>query len=251
MDPGIDAQLRRQSLWLRESWLWLMRTKVMPGYPAGTKPTALDVGCGPGFVMEHMHDVCHVKGVDIDPEMVSSARARGLAVIQGDAHDLPFHDGEFDIVYCTFVIMWLKDPAKALSEMARVSRRWVLCLAEPDVGARIDHPEELGEVKDLVIKGIRSEGGDPLVGRKLRGLLGSCGLEAEVGVHAGVWSLEKLRQESEDEWRYIETAAGGLGRTEDLARAREAWKKALDDGSLFQFSPVFYALAKKDEGSHR
>lgn len=31
MEPDLVEQLGRQSLWLRDSWLWLMREKVAPG----------------------------------------------------------------------------------------------------------------------------------------------------------------------------------------------------------------------------
>lgn len=241
---GLERQLRRQAAWLSESWLWLLRTRVLPGLPP--RPRALDVGCGPGYVMDVLGKQMDVEGVDIDPDMVESCRARGLSVTKADATSLPFDDGHFDIAYCTFLLLWAKEPFKVLREMRRVCKSWVLCLAEPDYGGRIDHPPELEGLRDLLVEGIRNEGGDPFIGRKLRALLHQSGLEGEIGVHPGVWDLGRLKEESAEEWRWIELAAGpaGLGDGE-LDGAREAWRAALEGGCLFQFNPVFYALARK------
>ena len=242
--PELDAQLKRQALWLRDSWLWLLRTRMLEKEPS--RLSGLDVGCGPGHVMEVMSSVMDVKGVDIDPAMVTAGRGRGLDVAEGQAEKLPFEDGTFDFVYCTFLLLWVRNPVAVVSEMTRVSRRWVACLAEPDFGARLDYPDGIASLKDLVAKGIKSEGGDPFVGRKLRSVFARCGLEAEVGAHLGVWSIDKLRQETPDEWKWIKmTAEPNFDSKLQLDKVRAAWDKSLDDGSLFQFNPVFYALAKK------
>ena len=242
--PGLDSQLKRQALWLRESWLWLLRTRVLEKEPSRLK--ALDVGCGPGHVMEVMSAQMDVRGLDIDPAMVTEASKRGLSVVEGPAENMPFEDGSFDLVYCTFLLLWVKDPVKVVSEMKRVSRRWVACLAEPDFGARLDYPDALAPLRDLIVRGMKREGGDPYVGRKLRSVFAKSGLEAEVGAHLGVWSIDKLREETPDEWRYLlMTAEPSFDSKLQVDKIRLAWDGALADRSLFQFNPVFYALAKK------
>lgn len=50
--------------------------------------------------------------IDIDPK-------RGPDIV-GDAHDLPFSDGEFEMILCTEVLEHLKDPRRAIEEMKRV-----------------------------------------------------------------------------------------------------------------------------------
>ena len=244
--PELDMQLKRQSMWLKESWMWLLENKVLSKEgksPAGLK--ALDVGCGVGLVMEILGEVLDVKGVDIDASMVDKARKRGFDVSQADAMDLPYEDSSFDIVYCSFLLLWVRDPVKAVSEMKRVSRRWVIALAEPDFGARIDYPENLSKLTQLIIQGMRQDGGDPTIGRKLRSVFGACGLKADIGVHPGVWDLDKLYAETMDEWRWIDMTVNVGGRKEDLSVLRTAWQDALKKGSLFQFNPFFYAFAKK------
>ncbi len=242
--PELDGQLKRQALWLRESLLWLLRTRVLE--KETTRLNALDVGCGPGHIMEVMSSQMDVRGVDIDSAMVSEAKGKGLNVVLGPAEKLPFEDESFDFVYCTFLLLWVKDPVKVVSEMARVSRRWIACLAEPDIGARLDYPDALASLKELLVKGIKREGGDPFTGRKLRGVFAKCGLEAEVGAHLGVWNIDKLRDETPGEWRYLHmTAERDFDSRLLLERIRSAWDEALADRTLFQFNPVFYAIAKK------
>ncbi len=242
---ALQRQLRRQSLWLKDSLQWLLRTKVLPEYVrTGAQPRALDVGCGPGYTMRLFRHDLVVSGVDIDPDMVRVCRSSGLVAEVASAYNLPFDDGSFDVVYCTFLMLWLDDPVKAIREMARVSRAHVLYLAEPDLGSRIDHPQELAGLRAHLIKGMRSRGGDPLIGRKLRELLLRGGLRVEIGAHGGVWSLERLGQEFEDEWRYVEEITADPSE-EDLEGLRKAWRTALDEGTLFQYSPIFYALGRK------
>ncbi|MDD1773570.1 MAG: class I SAM-dependent methyltransferase, partial [Methanomassiliicoccales archaeon] len=209
------------------------------------RPSALDVGCGPGFVMEALSGLFDVKGVDIDSDMLTACRSRGLDVVQADARELPFEDASFDVVYCSFLLLWLKDPHPALEEMRRVSKEWVICLAEPDYGGRIDFPHDLSDLTRLIIEGIENEGGDPFVGRRMRSFFKECGLEAKIGIHPGVWDLERLRLESIDEWRWVEQTVGQRVDDLRLGRLKGVWERALDAGTLFQFNPVFYAIARK------
>lgn len=240
----MGRQLARQAVWLRESLLWNIDRRILSEWDSEAKPTALDVGCGHGDVTEIISELLDVKGVDVDEASVEFCRKRGLIVEVAAAEKLPFDDSSFDVVCCSFLMLWLKNPLMALREMKRVSRRWVACLAEPDIGGRLDHPQELWGLRELVANGIRSEGGDPYVGRKLREMFISCGMDADIGVHGGVWPLEKLREESEAEWKYIELTAETDSK-EGFRALKRAWEESLSRGSMFQYNPVFYAFAKK------
>jgi len=229
---------------LRESWLYHIDQRILFAYDSAL-PKALDVGCGPGFVMEQLKGSLDVSGVDMDTDMVEACCAKGFEAQVAMAEELPFDDREFDVVYCSFLLLWVKDPVKVVREMRRVSKRWVLCLAEPDYRGRIDHPEGIKGLKGLLVDGISAQGGDPEIGRKLRTIFDECDLDCEIGVHAGVWDIQRLRQEFEDEWRFVEDFARGRVRHEELKAIEDAWKAGLEDGSLFQYNPIFFAFGKR------
>jgi ubiquinone/menaquinone biosynthesis C-methylase UbiE len=225
--------------------MWLLRTKMFGERGLlGKKPTALDVGCGPGHVMGLLSEELDTRGLDCDPWMVSECRRKGLDAAEGYAEQLPFEDNAFDLAYCSFLLLWVKDSAKVLKEMRRVSKKWVFCMAEPDYGLRKAYPDQLNKLNDLIAKGLREEGADPLIGGKLRGLFSDAGMQASVGVHPGVMTLEQLREETEGEWEWIRTTVPKDTSQDELSAARAAWDGALRDGSLFLFSPIFYAYAQ-------
>ena len=241
-----EEQLRRQLAWLGDTWLWLLKDKVPAGLDSiHGRGSALDVGCGPGLVMDLISPFYDVQGLDVDPEMVTAARKRGHAVTEGDALALPFKDGSFDLVYCSFTLLWVGDPQIAIQEMARVARKRVVCLAEPDYGGRICVPKEVADLDTFLVRSLVAEGADPFVGRKLGMLLERAGLEVDSGVHTGAWSPQQLRQEMDMEWDSIAGAVRTLVDGATLDRARTAWCEASLDRSLFLFNPVFHAIGSK------
>jgi SAM-dependent methyltransferase len=215
---------------------------VLDERPEGSgKPSALDVGCGPGLVMEILSSLLDVQGVDADPAAVRASGERGQRAMVAAAEDLPFEDGSFDIVYCSFLLLWVPDPVRVLREMARVSREWVICLAEPDHLGRISYPPGVALLDHLFVDALREQGADPGMGRKLQGTFAACGLRPVTGVHANMWSFERMRDGSEAEWLSLTSS---IDRS-PLADVRKAWDDALANGSLVQYNPVFYALARK------
>lgn len=88
--------------------------------------SVLDVACGTGIVARTAREVVgaegRVAGTDLHPAMLEVARAArpDLEWRQGDAQDLPFADGDFDVALCQSALFFFADPARALSEMARV-----------------------------------------------------------------------------------------------------------------------------------
>jgi SAM-dependent methyltransferase len=86
-------------------------------------PTArvLDLGCGRGGVMEELHPRAG-QVVGLDPDLVSlrEHRAPFLPRVCGRAGALPYPDGTFDLVCCSWVLEHLPDPESALVEVARV-----------------------------------------------------------------------------------------------------------------------------------
>ena len=96
----------------------------------GPAKTVLDVGCGPGIVVEALaKQGGKVVGIDVTPEMIQQGRQRcgqaGLAnaeFILGPAETLPFPSGSFDGVVSRLALHHVSDPAKVVGEMSRVLR---------------------------------------------------------------------------------------------------------------------------------
>jgi len=209
----------------------------------------LDVGCGTGVLTKELARRCRgeVIGLDIDPHMLDYARALGghAQYQEGDAHDLPFPGNHFDLVHCHFTLLWLADPARALREMARVVRPggWVLACAEPDYGGRLDWPDlPIGEWQ---AEGLRRQGADPLIGRRLRQLVTATGLNGRVGVISSTQDIESLRAEFEIEWAWLERDVRGIVEPDVLAQARRKARAAIDDGSRLAYIPIFCGWARK------
>jgi SAM-dependent methyltransferase len=81
----------------------------------------LDLGCGRGGVMERLHPQAgFVAGLDPDLRSLREHRAPALALACGLAEALPYADGSFDLVCCSWVLEHLPDPARTLAEVARV-----------------------------------------------------------------------------------------------------------------------------------
>ncbi len=65
---------------------------------------------------------------DITPQVVELAQSKGIPSKQGDIEELPYKDDEFSLVYCRHVWEHLEYYEKALDEMLRVSRKYVIVI---------------------------------------------------------------------------------------------------------------------------
>jgi ubiquinone/menaquinone biosynthesis C-methylase UbiE len=92
----------------------------------------LDAGCGTGVIARRLaRQGCRVTAVDGSARMIEVAR-RAAALEQNsppvrfqtvpDIAELPFADGTFDGVICSSVLEYVEAPARALAELARVTR---------------------------------------------------------------------------------------------------------------------------------
>jgi ubiquinone/menaquinone biosynthesis C-methylase UbiE len=97
----------------------------------GQGKDVLEVGCGTGLILERIRRFAKsAKGIDLSPGMLALAKERGLDVCEGSATKLPFADESFDLT-CSFkVLAHVPDIGKALAEMARVTRKGGVVLAE-------------------------------------------------------------------------------------------------------------------------
>ena len=122
----------------------------------------LDVGCGTGSFTELILDRNAPGGIAaIDPSREQIAFANGkpsasrVKYRQGDATSLPFGDGEFDVAVMALVIQYVPDPARAMSEIARVVRPGGTVAAYVWPGPEDGHPMR------LLNEALKSVGGPP------------------------------------------------------------------------------------------
>ncbi|WP_416975790.1 methyltransferase domain-containing protein [Streptomyces sp. 4F14] len=83
--------------------------------------SVLDLGCGDGVLLELLRSrERRLAGIDLSPQAVRLARARGFAVEVGRAQELPYADGEFEAVVSHMAFMLMADADAVAAEVARV-----------------------------------------------------------------------------------------------------------------------------------
>ena len=89
----------------------------------------LDVGCGRGTFCAHAKGVgIKVVGIDFSEWAINNPHPRAKGLIQlGDVRDIKFPDSSFDLVFATDILehIYEKDLDKVISELQRVSRKWI------------------------------------------------------------------------------------------------------------------------------
>src|SRR5688500_13099405 len=122
---GMDATAQWPAVQRLRSW---ERDRL--GVAAGC--AVLDVGCGTADVLAGLAAVATAQGravgVDASEQMLAVAQQRARAagvsldLRVGDATELDFEDGSFDVVRSERTLQWVSDPARAVAEMVRVLR---------------------------------------------------------------------------------------------------------------------------------
>lgn len=100
----------------------------------------LEVGCGEGGNLINLFGSGAamprvVVGLDLSPRKLVFARGQSVpgAFVCGDATNLPFRTGTFDVVLCRDLLHHLQDPEPALKELGRVAGpRGVVWVVEPN-----------------------------------------------------------------------------------------------------------------------
>ena len=147
----------------------------------------LEVGCGAGAVLGVLAQLfpgIEVAGIDLEPRQIEFARAHlpslgvaGADLRVGDAAQLPWPDASFDHVYVMWVLEHLRDSGPLLREALRVLRPGGrIAVTETDyttfgVWPPSDDWRELARAQHDTF----AQHGDPVVGRKLGGLLVAAG----------------------------------------------------------------------------
>ncbi len=107
-------------------------------FPREKVASLADIGCGDGQFCDWIADRAGIKrvvGLDLSRPRIERAKTRFPKVEFhcGTVAELPFEDGEFDVVTCIESLEHQVDPDVALRELARVSRKYIV-ISVPDRG---------------------------------------------------------------------------------------------------------------------
>lgn len=127
-------------------------TRLLQLAEVGEGDSVLDVGCGTGVLARAAYHVVgpsgKVTGVDPNEGMlaVASRTEPGVSWTKGTAEDLPVRSATMDGVVCQFALMFFTDRARAVAELARVTRpggtvvvaTWAQVETSPGYAAMVD-----------------------------------------------------------------------------------------------------------------
>jgi SAM-dependent methyltransferase len=105
----------------------------------------LEVGGGEGELAERIRGElgAEVIAIDRSERMVEIQRSKGIDARVGDVEELPFADGEFDVVVAAWMLYHVSDLDRALADIARVLKPGGRLVA---VTNATDHLQELWDL---------------------------------------------------------------------------------------------------------
>lgn len=233
------------------SWTQTIRNKFFSMTDIARADKILEVGSGTGVITKEISELgtTVAVGLDLDFDRLKFSRsyAPDCHVLVGDGLKLPMKNAGFDACVCHYLLLWVAEPLLAVQEMVRVTRKggWVMALAEPDYGSRIDHPSVLEDLGRRQSASLEHQGADTRFGRRLMAIFLESGLvDIRAGVLGGQWSNDPARKDAlEEEWSVLMSDIDGAVEPEELEAYRQAW---FEEGRIL-YVPTFYAIGKVPE----
>jgi SAM-dependent methyltransferase len=240
MELKWHARYLQQAKWTRD-----LRAYIFKKAELKDASKVLEVGCGTGAILSGLPTQLSLHGLDLDPTALAECQihAPAASLTRGDALRLPYSDKIFDIIYCHFLLLWLRDPLQALLEMKRVSRpgAHVIAFAEPDYTARLDKPSELIQLGQWQTESLKRQGADIGLGARLADLFFRAGIEiVETGTIQST-GLDPSPEEWELEWAVIEADLAGFVPSDDIHKLKRMDQQALARGERLLYIPTHFA----------
>lgn len=208
----------------------------------------LEVGCGTGAILSELPKHISHHGLDIDPAALAECQinASAAALIRGNALTLPYSNETFDIVYCHFLLLWVKGPLQAVHEMKRVTKTggYIIAFAEPDYANRIDEPDELVQLGKWQTESLKGQGADPGLGARLAELFFQAGITIlETGTIQSVEN-EPSAEEWELEWAVIESDLAESVSVADIQKMKSLDQQARARRERKLNVPTYFCLGR-------
>jgi ubiquinone/menaquinone biosynthesis C-methylase UbiE len=182
------ARLMRQAGFFAE-----MTRDVLQKAGIGPGMRVLDVGCGAGDVSFILGDLVgtsgKIVGIDLSPGAIAIANRRaeafGRTRVEFRADAMESYDAyqDFDAVIGRFILLHLREPAKAIARIARGARPGTtIVFCEMDLGTTHASREMplLNECLDRIVAVYKAMGFEPEMGSKLHGAFRAAGLAPEL-----------------------------------------------------------------------
>jgi len=228
--------------------------RIQPGHKV------LDVGCGPGTdtipLAEQVRPSGQIIGVDCDAKMIAEAeqRAREAGVNSwvihtcADAIELPFESDCFDACRSERLFEHLPDPAKALSEIFRVTKSdgWIVVL-DSDWGSLSIDTSEIETERRLVRFFTEHIMNNGYSGRQLYRLFKQHGLVDMSTQMCGVTFRDYLfaRQILLMDRSESGALAEGVITVQDLEQLHDSWEHANSAGDFFASMSMILVSGRK------
>jgi ubiquinone/menaquinone biosynthesis C-methylase UbiE len=229
----------QQAAWTRD-----LRTYLFEQAGLKTASRVLEVGCGTGAILRELSAPA-LHGLDLEAGSLAECKihAPAASLTLGDGHCLPYPDRSFDIVYCHFLLLWVKNPLQVLCEMARVGRS-VLALAEPDYSQRVDEPSALKPLGEWQTEALRRQGANPSFGEALAETFYQAGIKLiETGPIQGQ-AVMNSAEDWETEWAVIESDLAGFVPGMEIQKMKKLDEAARRNGERTLYVPTFFAWGK-------
>ncbi len=227
----------------------------------------LDCGCGPGSITLGLAEAVspgRAVGIDLEPGMIEQAKAFAHESQGGnvefrvaDIYDLPFEDGEFDVVFSSAVLEHLPDPVGALRSIRRVLKPGGLAaIIRTDWGQPFIVPENksMSRFLELFECGFNRYGGSLNRGRYLRTDMKEAGYEtvefaARFGNHTDSESVESV-VEGYIAWMenlplFKESVQLGLTTEAELESIKNGMREWTQDADVFFANARTQAIGRK------
>ncbi len=166
------------------AWLAPARSRLLRRAAIAHRHHVLDLGAGYGAVTAELVRRCNGRVTALDralsPLLSHDEPFAGAQRVCSHAAGLPFPDHTFDLVFCQCALLWMHPLPQVICDIWRVLQPGGLLLAlEPDYGGLIEYPDSVA-TREIWQAALTRAGADPLVGRKLPGLLEAQGFQVRV-----------------------------------------------------------------------
>jgi ubiquinone/menaquinone biosynthesis C-methylase UbiE len=265
-DGYVHARDAREYQRLRDqARMWQEATaQVLATVGLGPGMSCLDVGCGPGAVMQLMAERVgpegRVTGIEIDAALATQSlhelRREGGAhfeLIAADLLKLETPSGApFDLTFCRLLLMHMRDPVTILEKMSAWTKPGGLVVAQEfDFGAIAVEPTcpAMGEFNRVFEGVFRGHGRNMRAGRQLPAQFEAAGLGAPDGTDAAVHflPLSEMANMFIGVYDGLYAAGAELGLADPLRASefRTEMAEAAADGRYYCLTPVLVAAWKR------